>query len=317
MKELRNSNSEETRNRELRKALGDKVNVIVAKAAALIEELRIHALIPELCSTFVRLLTNPTKTDPQCWGKDAIAKALRNLDHSDSTIFLKGAQHVQLEPVWGGEEDTAATLRATCTLALLQCNDVTQEDKLWSIQRLLTERSPSMRKDGAQALELLGGPEAALLLRLKARMKEEDSTVTGQVFESLLRVEGDGAIPFVVEFLRSPNEEVREEAALALGASRLASAVAALKHGLTEKGVLLDSEVLLRALGISRHEEAIRFLVKVVETGRLKESAGALEALKVYRDSSEIVNSIRKAVASRSEDEIQTRFEKLFAVGQC
>lgn len=314
LKERCDAGSPETRARELRKALNDKVNVIVAKAATLIGELGIRDMIPELCSAFERLLIQPRKTDPQCWGKAAIAQALKTLEHDDSAVFRKGAQHVQLEPVWGGEEDTAATLRATCVLAQLQCIDVTREDKFWNIQRLLTEKSPSLRKDGAQALELLGGPESALLLRLKARMKEDDPTVTGQVFESLLRVEGDGAVPFVVEFLRSPDQEVREEAALALGASRVGGAVAALKQALTEKGVLVASEVLLRALGISRHEEAIQFLVKVVGGGRLKDAVGALEGLKVYRDSSEIVNDIREAVIGRSESEIDQQFERLFVI---
>ncbi|HEX4773365.1 MAG TPA: HEAT repeat domain-containing protein [Bryobacteraceae bacterium] len=313
LKESCDAGSPETRARELRKALNDKVNVIVAKAATLIGELGMRNCIPDLCSTFERLLIQPRKTDPQCWGKTAIAKALKTLEHDDSAIFRKGAQHVQLEPVWGGEEDTAATLRATCALALLQCTDITREDKFWNIQRLLTEKSPSLRKDGAQALELLGGPEAALLLRLKARMKEDDPIVTGQVFESLLRVEGEGAIPFVVEFLRSQNEEVREEAALSLGASRLGAAVAALKHALTERGVLVKSEVLLRALGISRHEDAIQTLVKVVQSGRQKDALGALEALKIYRDSNDIVTNIREAVASRSESEIEQQFERLFA----
>src|SRR5438270_2161119 len=77
LKELCASGSPETRARELRKALKDKVNVVVAKGAALIGELGICDLIPELCSTFDRLLLQPRKSDPQCWGKTAIAKALK------------------------------------------------------------------------------------------------------------------------------------------------------------------------------------------------------------------------------------------------
>jgi hypothetical protein len=314
LRELCESGSPETRARELRKALKDKVNVVVAKGATLIGELGVRDLIPELGSTFDRLLVQPRKSDPQCWGKTAIAKALKGMECEDSAIFLKGAKHVQMEPVWGGEEDTAATLRATCALALLQCIDISREDKLWNLQRLLTERSPSLRKDGAQALELLGGPEAALLLRLKARMPEEDATVTGQVFESLLRVEGDGAVPFVVEFLRAPKEEVREEAALALGASRLGAGVTALIEALSDKIVLVHFEVLFRALGISRNEGAVRFLLEAVRARRMNEAVAALEALKVYRENEEIVSKLREAVEARSESEVSERFERLFSV---
>src|SRR5689334_19801224 len=103
--EVRKLDSNEARFRALRKAFGDKVNVIVARAAALAGELQAQLLVPDLCSAFERLLKDPVKTDPKCWGKEAIAKALKDLGHTDSGIFMKGLHHVQMEPVWGGEED--------------------------------------------------------------------------------------------------------------------------------------------------------------------------------------------------------------------
>ncbi len=309
---LRSSEADEARSRGLRKALGDKVNVIVAKAAALTAEMQVRSLIPDLCASFERLLIDPLKSDPKCWGKEAIAKALKDLGHAESAVFLKGVQHVQLEPVWGGEEDTAATVRATCALALLGCTDLTREDKLWHIMRLLTETSPSLRKDAALALESLEGREAALLLRIKARMGDVDATVTGQVFESLLRVEGEAAVSFVAEFLRATPAEVREEAALALGASRLTGAVAALKAALAQKHPLLEYEIIFRALSISRHEEAVRFLLEVVRSRRSSEAIAALDALKLYRDSNDIRDKLTDVVARRSEAEIQHEFQRLF-----
>lgn len=311
LKQLRSSKSDEA-SRVLKKALGDKINVIVAKAAALIAEMQLRILIPDLCTTFERLLVDPLKRDPKCWGKQAIAKALKDLGHPESEIFLKGIRHVQLEPVWGGEEDSATTLRAACAMALLQCTDLTREDKLWAVMPLLTEVSPSLRKDGAVALESLEGREAALLLRIKARMGDRDCTVTGQVFESLLRVEREASVPFIVEFLKAPNQEVREEAALALGNSRLASAVAALKDLATQKHPLLDHEILFRALSISRHEDAIQFLLDIVRTHRIQEAILVLEALTLYEHSAEIRAKIKESVAHRSENEIQVEFERLF-----
>ncbi len=302
---LRTCESPEALARDLRKALSAKVNVIVAKAAAISAERQVKTVIPDLCAAFERLLINPLVTDPQCWGKEAIAKALKVLAYEESAIFLKGAQHVQLEPVWGGDEDTATGVRAACTLALLGCTDQSREDKLWAVMRLLTEKSPSLRRDASLALESLAGRESALLLRLKARMGDNDSTVAGQVFESLLRVEGEAAVPFVVEFLRDPSPEAREEAALALGASRLAAAVEALQDALSQKHLLLSREVLLRALGISRHEKAIVFLLEIVRSRRLQEALEALEVLKLFRDSTEIRSRVAEAVASRSEVEIQ------------
>lgn len=309
---LRNVGDAESRARALAKALKNKVNVVVAKSAKLTAEFELKNLVPDLCTTFERLLIDPVKTDPQCWGKNAIAKALKDMGHDESAIFLKGVHHVQLEPVWGGQEDTAANLRATCALALLQCTDLLREDKLWLVMPLLTESSADLRKDAAAALESLEGREAALLLRIKARMGDEDAMVTGQVLESLLRVERDGAVPFVVEFLRSPHPEVQEEAALALGASRLATAVTTLKNAFGDKHRLLDAEVFCRALSISRREEAIDFLLEVLRKDRLSDAQAALQALTLYRDSKEVRNRIEQTVVTRTEPEIQRDYKKAF-----
>ena len=309
---LRNAAAGEARTGALRKALHDKVSVIVARAAKIAGELQTNELVPALCSAFDRLMKDPIKTDPKCWGKEAITKALTEMGHSDSGVFRKGLQHVQFEPVWGGEEDTAANLRATCALALIQCTDITREDKLWSVMPLLTERSPSLRKDGALALEALEGREAALLLRLKARVGDQDSTVTGQVFESLLHVEGDAAVPFVVDFLRSPNSEERSEAALALGASRLGNAVSALKAAFGQEFPALDHDVLCRALSISRQQEALGFLFELVRRSRTNQALAALDALHLYRDSAEVRQKIWDAVSKRTEPELHRLFSQTF-----
>jgi hypothetical protein len=69
----------------------------------------------------------------------------------------------------------------------------------------------------------LEGDDSALL-RLKARSGDAHSDVIGQVFESLLNLEGEPGLTFVSGFLESPDMEICEEAALAIAASRLPSA---------------------------------------------------------------------------------------------
>src|SRR3979490_904500 len=98
----------------LRKALGDKSNLIVAKAAKIAGESMIRELIPDLLAAYKRHFEDPVKRDPQCWAKNAIAKALREMEYGEAEPFLRGARYVQLEPVWGGEQDTAAALRGIC-----------------------------------------------------------------------------------------------------------------------------------------------------------------------------------------------------------
>src|ERR1700684_3403054 len=109
----------------LRKALLDRVNLVVAKAAQVVAGRQLRELIPELLAAFDRLFVDPIERDTQCWAKNAIAKALTDLDYRESAPFLRGRLHIQMEAVWGGRQDTAQTLRGICLLGLASCNDIT------------------------------------------------------------------------------------------------------------------------------------------------------------------------------------------------
>src|SRR5438045_1269514 len=81
----------------LRKGLADRVNIVVAKAAQIAAELPAPEVLPDLLRAFNRFFQDPTKSDPQCWGKNAIARALIDLGHRDSAAYLQGAAHIQME----------------------------------------------------------------------------------------------------------------------------------------------------------------------------------------------------------------------------
>lgn len=102
---------EESRLDPLRKALGSRYNLIVAKSADLAREFRLQQLMPCLLTAFDRFFENPEKSDPQCWAKNALSRALAAFGHQDAGTFLRGMRHIQMEPVWGGRSDTAGTLR--------------------------------------------------------------------------------------------------------------------------------------------------------------------------------------------------------------
>ncbi|MBV8730418.1 MAG: hypothetical protein JO336_11490, partial [Acidobacteriia bacterium] len=152
----------------LRKALGDRVNVVVAKAAKITAERQFQALVPELLQAFSRLFDDPLKRDPQCWGKNAIAGALKDLGYSESAPFLRGLKYRQMEPVWGGEADTAENLRGTCLLALVACADLERGEALRAFVDGLTEKAHIIRLEAVRALGQMAGDEGALVLRLKA-----------------------------------------------------------------------------------------------------------------------------------------------------
>ncbi|MCU0521651.1 MAG: hypothetical protein MUF84_13280, partial [Anaerolineae bacterium] len=109
--------SQETR-AALRKALALRNSPAVARAADFVGEFLLSELEPDLAQTFERLMVNPTKTDPGCAAKTAIVEALYRLEAYRPETYLAGIGHVQMEPVWGGREDTAAKLRGMSALGL-------------------------------------------------------------------------------------------------------------------------------------------------------------------------------------------------------
>ena len=263
----------------LTRELKDRSNLVVAKAAQLAAELGARELVPDLLAAFERLFDDAVKRDPQCWGKNAIARALRDLDYGEGAPFLRGARWMQHEPVWGGQADTAGTLRGICLLALPACSDVRRETVMRFLVSALAEEDAAVRADAARAIGAMGGNEAALVLRLKALTGDQVAAVTGQVFESLLSVERTEALEFLRGFLRPEGGESAEEAALAIGASRLESGVELLIE-VYETAVVEDYRAaLLRALGIARREPAVDFLKRIAETGRQRDKAQAKAAL--------------------------------------
>jgi hypothetical protein len=295
----------------LRKALAGRVNVVTAKAAKIAAERQFRELVPDLLRAFDRLFENAAERDPQCWGKNAIAGALRDLEYRESASFLRGARHIQMEKVWGGQEDTAQTLRGICLLSLVACTDVERGDVLRCLVSALTEKAHTIRLEAVRALAQMEGDECALLLRLKARMGDEEPQVTGQVFDGLLRLEGERALPFLGDFLRAGSGAVCEEAAMALGASRLAGAVGLLQESWKTAKDAQFREVLLRAASVSRQERALGWLLELVRCGRTRDAVSALEALALQQAPEDVRRRIEEAATGR-EAEVAARFEGLF-----
>lgn len=296
----------------LRKALADRVNLVVAKAAKVTAARQCGELIPDLLRAFDRLFESPRERDPQCWGKIAIANALRDLDHRESAAYLRGSRHIQREPVWGGEADTAQPLRGACLLALIACTDLERIEILRCLVDALSETEAVVRVEAVRAVTEMQGDEPALLLRFKARIGDDEPQVVGSVFDGILRLEGAAAVPFLAAFLHGAKDEARAEAALALGSSGLAAAVGELKQALPQARDAASREVLLRALSLSRHPDAIELLLGIVKTARPAEAEAALEALAVHRARQEIRDAVEVAVQERPR-ELRDRFVKLFA----
>jgi HEAT repeat protein len=279
----------------LAKALTDKSGLVVAEAARVVAARRCIGLIPAMLAAYARFFENAVKSDPKCWAKTAIVKALVALEYEESAPFLRASKYVQMEPVWGGSEDSATHLRGNAILALVQCSDLMRGEVLRLLVDALADPSEPVRVEAVRALEQMNGEESALVLRMKAHAGDEGSAVVGQVFDSLLALDRDRAVGFVAGFLESENPEVRDEAALSLGASRMPEAVRVLIE--TWKGA--RDAVLLRALSASRDEAALTFLLDLVRQGISREAALALEALSLHAESPDIQARIDQARRER------------------
>jgi HEAT repeat protein len=201
----------------LGKALRDRNNYVVAKAAAVAARRYVTAAIPDLLAAYDRLFA--AESDPLVLGKQAIASALKDLDHRDAAPFIRGLQHVQLEPVWGGLEDHAGQLRSTCAHALVAC-DIDGVSRLHLLTDHLIDDDRTVRGEVARAIANVGGHEAVLLLRLKALAGDSDAEVVGQCFSALVDLDPRESVSFVERFLRSNDGNVAIEAVSALAGSR-------------------------------------------------------------------------------------------------
>jgi HEAT repeat protein len=301
LRQLRNVEPGPATDSKLRKALNDRSNLIVAEAAKIVGHHQRTSLIADLLSAYDRLFENPVKADPKCWGKTAIIKTLTTLDYSESPPFLRGCRHVQMEPVWDDFEDSAIYLRANSVLALVACSDLTRPEILRHLVDAFADEVHSVRKEAVRALEQMNGEESCLALRVKAYAGDVSPEVLGQVFDSILQLEGERGVTFVVGFLKSPSDETRDEAALALGGSRLPSAVKALIEVWDESRRGPFALVVLRALSSSRDETALDFLLTLVKQGAPGDCAAALDALQFHTDSPEIRARVEQARKERAE----------------
>jgi HEAT repeat protein len=292
----------------LRKALTNRNNFVAAKAADLIRQFELTQLTPDLLAAFDRFMlcsdkADPVKSDPQCWAKNAISRALAAFDHQDPEVFLRGMKHIQPEPSYGGPSDSAAILRATCALALVQCRRLPEAELLAHLIELIDDQDKSVRVEAIRAIEQVNSTSAALLLRqrailsplLSSKMQDDEPEALGSCYTGILRIEGASAIPWVAQFLAASDNSAAE-AALAIAGTHSPQAFEVLKLRFTKESDPWFCSVLLSAISLTRQDAATDFLLDQVRTESLH-SEPAIEALLRSAPSDEIINRLKTLVA--------------------
>ncbi len=292
----------------LRKMLGNRSNFLVAKAVRRVEENRLIDLLPELLAAYNRFFIDAVKTDPQCWAKNALSRALAAFECRDKDVFLRGLRHHQMEPTWGGPSDTAGTLRGNCALALVTCERLDTQQLLILLLDPLVDKDKSVRVEAVRALGQLGEP-AVPLLRMRALLPgEEPEEMLAACFQVLLQIEGGEAVPFVARFLEAGDDSAAE-AAFALAGIRSLPALDALLERQKNVADLWFNGALLSAIALTRLPVGIDFLLsKIMREER--DAPLAIEALGRAEPNSELRARIVEAVEQTGSPRLKKALEE-------
>ena len=289
--------------RRIQKALGHKNNFLVSKAAKLVAEAELFALLPDVLAAFDRFFVDAAKTDPKCWAKDAVAKTLVKLEHRQKDAYLRGLRHHQMEASWGPPVDSAGALRGTCAHALVDCPGISDADLLTILLEPLTDSDKTVRMEAARAIGQVGGVSAALILRLRALLGNDEPEVLGAVYSALLSLEGAQAVPLVGGYLKEGGD-LAAEAAFALADLRTPEALAALIERLRAGADAWFGSVLLSAIALTRLPEAIDFLLALIVRD-VREAPQAIEAIGRTAPNAELRARVQRAVEQTGSQRLE------------
>jgi hypothetical protein len=296
----------------LRKALAHRNNFLVSKAAKLVADLELFALLPDALAAYERFFVDASKTDPQCWAKNALVKTLIKLEHRQKDAYLRGLRHHQMEGAWGGVSDTAGALRGVCTHALVDCPGINDADLLGLLLEPLVDTDKTVRIEAARAIGQVGGVSAALILRLRALLgaatDHDEPEVLGAVYSALLGVEGAGAVALVAAAMEEGGD-LAAEAAFALAEMRAPEALAALLARLRAGADSWFRAVLLSAIALTRLPEAMEFLLALIAQDA-REAPQAIEAIGNIALNAELRARVEEAVDQAGSPRLQQAFRQ-------
>lgn len=283
---------------DLRRALAARSNLVVSRAAEIVGEWELAEFVPELKSAFDHFLLDAVRRDPTCAAKFAIAGALNRLEVNDAEVFLRGARHVQMEPVWGGRVDTAAALRAACALGLARSDP---PETMLVLADLLADAEADARIGAIRGIAFASRPGGAALLWYKARIGDAEPGVRYECYSALLALEPVNSLELVRERAAGDEPATAEAAILALGHSRLHEALPVLIELRDRVNDPALCRTMLTAIAALRSEAAFAFLLDLLANGGPSEAAEALDALAVFREDERRSRKIDRALRKRAD----------------
>ncbi len=289
-----------------RKALRDRHYLLVARVAEHAGERLLYDLESDLIAAHGRFLVDPVKRDPNCVAKGAIARALVCLDCQDADFYIAGIHYLQPEPVWGGTMDTAVDMRCSCGEGLA---GTSYPRALIELVGLLHDPEAHARAAAVRAIACVDPLGAEAVLRAKALTGDPEPEVIGECLTGLLRLAPEESVDFVAGLLDDPEPVTRELAALALGESRLDTALEMLRARWDEQPLKRDADrLLLRAAVLHRGDAALDWLVSVAADGDSKSAEQVILELAAYRHNTRLRGRLQEALAERGDQRLWLHF---------
>jgi hypothetical protein len=289
--------------------LRHKSNHVVAAAATTAERLEAGGLAPDLVAAFERLMGNPAKLDPGCKALIAIAQALVQMDDPAAKVYFAGIRHVQMEGGFGTPVDAAAPLRGLCARGLARMG---HPGALLECVTLLADREVAARAGAIRAIADAGRPDGVLLLRLKALLGDKEDEIVAECFGALLRLDPTGSVEFVAQFLNSRSGGLGEQAALALGESRLEAAFHVLREAWERSGAAEQRRTLLVAIAMLRSDPALEFLLERLGAESGPVAADALAGLAFYARDEAVLARVEAIIRERGDGTLEAVFAREF-----
>jgi hypothetical protein len=285
----------------LTQLLQGKQSIPAANAAKIVGDAELRDLIPILIATFAHWMETPIARDPGCFAKFRIAEALYKLEVPNEAIFLAGIRHRQMEPVWGGQQDTACSLRNVSALGLVKCS---YSELMLELADLLADPEPLVRSGAIRAIAYSGRIEAVPLLRYKTRIGDSELAVLTDSFAGLIEIDRPNAIPVIAKYLnpKFADPGPAEMAALALGESKAPEAFPILEQFWQNTLSAELKKVALLAIAMHRSQPALNLLKETLRSAPIHHASDALEALKIYQSDNDFWEIVEMIVEARGDD---------------
>jgi hypothetical protein len=305
---LRSDPRSESAKAEFNKALASKSNLVVAKAATIVNQTQQAEFLPLLADAFDRFFF--AGSDKGCLAKMAIANGLYEMGHNEAAGFLRGIHHVQREASFGPPVDVAAELRGICALGLARTG---YPDVLLELAELLVDPEFQPRLMAVRAVAYTGSEDGAPLLRMKTVAGDTEVEVLAECFIGLMKLSPRKSISFVARFLKSEDPALVESAATAIGSARSAAAFELLLAEWESHLQPQPRRPLLLGMAMTRHPAAVEFLLERIIGDRPGPAADAIAAMGIYKHDEALKAKIAAIVNDRGERDLAAAVGRAFS----